>query len=107
MMATNGRRQLYLAGAALALALLFVGLAGLISFGEALAALRWWLALVLLGLLAAPLGQQIFGRLADKGYAFSKMLALLVTGYLYWLLGSFGFLANNMGGAVFAVLLLA
>ena len=107
MMATNGRRQLYLAGAALALALLFVGLAGLISLGEALAALRWWLALLLLGLLAAPLTQQIFSRLADKGYAFSKMLALLVTSYLFWLLGSFGFLANNLGGAIFAVLLLA
>ena len=100
-------RQMYIALGVLALALLFGGVAGFISFEDALSALRWWAALFVLGLLAAPLAHYLFSRLADRGYAFSKMLALLITGYSFWLLGSLGFLGNNLGGVIFTIILLA
>ena len=99
-------RARYLLGATVSLVLLAVGLAGFIDFEGAFSAVRWWLTLFVLGLLAIPLCHLLFGRLADKGYAFSKMLALLITGYAFWLLGSLGFLGNNLGGVIVTVLLL-
>ncbi|MCI0648363.1 MAG: DUF2298 domain-containing protein [Chloroflexi bacterium] len=67
------------------------------------AAIRWWIVLMVLGAAAMPLSFRLFGRLPDRGYAFSKMLGLLVTSYLFWLLGSLGFLGNNLGGILFAL----
>ena len=67
------------------------------------AALRWWLALFVIGAVAWPLAHWLFGRLADKGYAFVKMLGLLLGSYLFWLGGSLGFLGNNLGGILIAL----
>ncbi len=66
----------------------------------------WWLLTSVIGLAAWPLASKLFDRLPDKGYAFSKTLGLLVTGYLVWGLGSFGFLQLNPGGTVIAVLIM-
>ncbi|MCA9999025.1 MAG: hypothetical protein KDE56_24850, partial [Anaerolineales bacterium] len=71
------------------------------------AAVRWWVVLMFIGLLAAPLAHTLFQPLADRGYAFSKMLGLLVASYLFWILGSLGFVGNNGGGILLALLLLA
>ena len=71
------------------------------------AAVRWWAVLMLIGLLATPLAYFLFRPLADRGYAFSKMLGLLVVSYLFWILGSLGFVGNNVGGILLALLLLA
>ncbi len=67
------------------------------------AALRWWLVLLVLGLAVWPLAFTLFGRLSDRGYAFTKMLGLLLVGYLAWILGSLGFLGNNLGGILVAL----
>lgn len=48
----------------------------------------WWLTLELLGLLALPLAWRLFGRFADRGYGFAKVLGLLVVAYVGWLLPS-------------------
>ena len=50
-----------------------------------IAVLVWWAAVVLLGLIAAPLAFVVFDRLPDRGWAFSKPLALLCIGYANWL----------------------
>src|SRR6476620_3390559 len=44
------------------------------------------------GLAAFPIGFVLLKHFPDKGYAFSKVLSLLILGYLTWLLGyvSFG-----------------
>jgi len=70
------------------------------------AAIRWWAVLLLLGVAATPLAYTLFRRLPDRGYAFARLLGLLLASYLFWLLGSLGFLANNLGGILVAVLLL-
>jgi len=72
-----------------------------------LAAIRWWAALMLLGLAALPLTFTLLRWLPDRGYAFVKMMGLLVVSYLFWLLGTLGFLANNVGSLLFCLALLA
>lgn len=70
------------------------------------AAVRWWLALTAIGAAATPLALMIFGRLPDRGYAFTKMFGLLIISYLFWMTGSLGFIGNNPGGIVLALLVL-
>lgn len=66
----------------------------------------WYFALSLLGLATFPLAYFLLPGLADRGYAFSRALGLLVWGYAYWMLGSLGVLRNDPGGLVFALIVL-
>lgn len=66
----------------------------------------WYLTLTILGLLTFPLSYRLFSGLTDRGYAFSRILGLLLWGYLFWLLASLGVLRNDLGGILFALLLL-
>lgn len=50
----------------------------------------WWLVLEGLGLIALPLSSLLFSKRADHGYAFTKIVALLVITYEAWLLGHAG-----------------
>ena len=67
-----------------------------------LAFLKWYLALLAFGFLALPLAFKFFRRLPDRGYTFAKPLGVLAIYYVFWLLGSLGFLDNDVGGQVFA-----
>ncbi|MDX1413530.1 MAG: DUF2298 domain-containing protein [Candidatus Promineifilaceae bacterium] len=73
---------------------------------EILAALRWWTVIFLLGLAAMPMAFVIFRNLQDRGYAFVKPLGILLASYIYWILGSLGFLGNNLGGVLLSFFLL-
>ncbi|MEI8165678.1 MAG: DUF2298 domain-containing protein, partial [Chloroflexales bacterium] len=57
---------------------------------NALDLVRWWLAAQLLGLAGLPLAGLLLRALPDRGYAHTKALGLLLTGYLAWLLAMFG-----------------
>lgn len=50
--------------------------------------LQWWLTIELLGLLAWPLAKAAFKSFLDEGWAFSKILGILLTSYFAWLLAS-------------------
>ncbi len=78
----------------------------MLAWEDIFAALRWWGVLFLLGTAVTPLTFYLFKRLPDRGYAFVKMLALLLVSYLFWLLGSLGFLQNNLGGILLAMTLM-
>lgn len=67
----------------------------------------WYLNITILGILAFPLAFRLLPRLPGRGYGLSRTLGLLLWGYLYWLLGSLGFLGNNLGGAFVSLALLA
>jgi len=67
----------------------------------------WYLLITLLGLLAFPLAYKLLPALADRGYALSRILGLLVWSYLFWILGSLGILQNDIGGEIVVLLLLA
>ena len=50
-------------------------------------ALIWLAVIELLGLIALPLTFSLFRRLPDRGLVLSKLLALLLSSYILWLLG--------------------
>jgi len=65
--------------------------------------LLWYIVITALGWLAFPFTFRMLPGLSDRGYALSRTLGLLVWGYAFWLLGSFGILGNNAGGEIFAL----
>ena len=77
----------------------------MLAWEDIFAAIRWWGVLLLLGTAVTPLAFYIFKKLPDRGYAFVKTLSLLLVSYLFWLLGSLGFLQNNLGGILFTIFL--
>ncbi|GAB4275630.1 MAG: DUF2298 domain-containing protein [Candidatus Promineifilaceae bacterium] len=79
----------------------------MLSLTEFFAIFRWWAVLMLLGTAVTPLTYTIFKRLPDKGYAFTKMVGLLLVSYIFWLLSSLGFTANHLGGILLALVIVA
>ncbi len=65
--------------------------------------LLWYLIITLVGWLAFPLTFRLLPGLAGRGYAFSRILGLLVWGYLYWMLGSLGVLKNDTSGLILSL----
>ena len=64
--------------------------------------LLWYFVTSLLSLITFPLAFHLLPALPDRGYVISRVLGLLLWGYLYWLLGSLGILRNELGGLLFA-----
>ncbi len=75
----------------------------MLSTADLFSAFRWWAVLAVLGLAATPLTFRLLRWLPDRGYAFTKMIGLLIVGYIFWLFGSLGFLNNSVGGTLFGV----
>ena len=71
------------------------------------AVLQWWSVLLLLGIGLAPLTFLLFDRFFDKGYIFSKLIGLLLTGYLIFVLGVFHILPFTNTGILISFALLA
>ena len=61
--------------------------------------LRWWACTLALGLALWPLAFLCLKRLPDRGWAFTRMVGLVATGYLFWL-GCWMRLWTNNSGAV-------
>jgi YYY domain-containing protein len=70
-------------------------------------ALSWWLVVQLVGLVVFPLAYGFFGRLPDRGWAFSKPFGILFLTYLFWILNSAHILPNSQRGIAWALFLLA
>src|SRR5690606_19421255 len=58
---------------------------------------NWWLIATLAGVAALPLCFRLLSGLPDKGYIVARAAGLLLTGFTFWLLASFGLLTNNAG----------
>lgn len=69
--------------------------------------LIWWLLLQLIGLVALPLAFRLFRKIPSRGYAFARPLGLLLIGYFFWVGASLGFLRNQAGGILFALIAVA
>ncbi len=63
----------------------------------------WWFLIEILGLMALPLTLILLKQLPDKGYIFSKVLALLFVGYFSWL---FSYASFGIGSILLSILLL-
>lgn len=71
-----------------------------------LAAVVWYLALMILGWIVYPLTRFFFKGLGDKGYGFSRLTGLLLLAYMVWLAGSAGIAYNRVTISVALFLLL-
>lgn len=69
--------------------------------------LSWYVIITLLGWLAFPVVYHVFPALMDRGYSLARTAGLLVWGYIFWICTSLGLTENNVGGILFAVLILA
>lgn len=65
----------------------------------------WWLWITLAGVAVLPLALRFLSALPDGGYTFARTLGMLIVTWVYWLLGSYGFLKNSVGGIVLTWLL--
>ena len=69
--------------------LLAAGLTGFSAFllkGDVWTFWTWWLLAFLMGMMAMPVTGRLFRGFEDKGWMFSKVLAIAVTGFLTWVL---------------------
>ena len=69
--------------------------------------LIFYLVIQIVAVAALPLGARFFAFLPDRGYAFARLLGILLTGYLFWIGYSIGLWRNEIGGAWLAWLLVA
>lgn len=66
----------------------------------------WYLLISITGWLVLPLTYSLFPALTDRGYAFSRIVGLLLWGYGFWLAASLGLVRNDTAGIIFIALLL-
>jgi len=66
--------------------------------------LSWYCIFLFLGWVNFPLTSWIFSKQQNKGFAFSRIVGLLVWGYVYWITNIFGLLTNTVVGVVSALL---
>lgn len=71
-----------------------------------LAFISWYLLILLTGWAAFPIAFRFFKLLPDRGYAFSKVLGLLVWGYGFWMLASLQLLQNTISAMLVVFLLM-
>ena len=67
--------------------------------------LGWLIAVEVMGLLAFPLCYYLFPRLGDRGFSVSKVLGLLIIGYLSWILTVFKILPSTQISIGFLLLI--
>ncbi|MDR2648334.1 MAG: DUF2298 domain-containing protein [Clostridiales bacterium] len=72
---------------------------------DVLSYIKWWLALLGLGLIFFPLTALIFRNFNTKGYILAKVIGLAVSGYSIWFLASFRILPFRLW-AVYLILAL-
>ena len=65
----------------------------------------WWLWISLAGAAALPLALRYLSALPDGGYTLARPLGMLIVTWIYWQLGSYGFLDNSVGSLVLTWLL--
>jgi len=53
--------------------------------------MKWWFISVILGLLAFPISFYLFRKSYEKGWLFSKVVAIFIVSYFSWILGFFNY----------------
>ncbi|MBZ0291956.1 MAG: DUF2298 domain-containing protein, partial [Anaerolineae bacterium] len=67
--------------------------------------LSWWALVTLAGMAAFPLSTRLLSALPDRGYTLSRAVGLLLVGWVFWMLGSLGFLPNSTGSILLSWLI--
>ena len=66
----------------------------------------WWLLALVLGIAAMPVTGILFSRFADRGYLFSKVLAITVSGFAVWFLTACEIVTFSRGTCIGVTVLL-
>ncbi|GAB4481231.1 MAG: hypothetical protein Kow00124_28770 [Anaerolineae bacterium] len=74
---------------------------------QPLTVIAWWLVIAAIGWLAFPILYVLLPGLPDRGYPLARVLGLLITAWLAWLLASAGVLRWGAGAILAALLALA
>lgn len=69
--------------------------------------IKWFIIIDLLGWVIYPNTYFLLKNLNDRGITVSKVLGLLIWGYLFWLFNIFGLISNSSSGAFFVFVLIA
>ncbi len=80
---------------------------GVLSNNWILAAIVWWLALILLGWVAFPVTFIVFRGLPSKGYALARILSLFLIAYFAWITASLKLLPHTAATMWLGIFLLA
>lgn len=64
--------------------------------------LSWWALVTAAGIGVLPLTFRLLRCLPDRGYTLARAAGLLLTGFVFWLLASFGFVRNTPGSMILA-----
>ncbi len=99
------RKTIY--GIQAAVLLLLLILSGVLLKNDVWTFVTWWLLAFVMGLFAMPFTGKLFQSFRDKGWLFSKALAILCCGYLTWLLVSVGVVRFSKGSCIVITLLMA
>ena len=65
--------------------------------------LKWYLVLTGIGLIGFPIVFGFLKKLPGRGFVFARSLGLILITFCYWLLGTLGFLRNNIGSLLLVV----
>ncbi|MCO6451531.1 MAG: glycosyltransferase family 39 protein [Caldilineales bacterium] len=68
--------------------------------------LVWWLALLLVSVIAWPLAFVVFPHLRDRGYGFSRALGLVLVAWIAWIIPSTRILTNTLLPTLIALVIL-
>jgi YYY domain-containing protein len=68
--------------------------------------LFWYVLIAVIGVVSFPIIYRLMPALADRGYALSRILGLLIWGYVFWLFASLGILRNDLGGLLLGLIIL-
>lgn len=72
-----------------------------------LSVLFWYVTVLAVGLLAAPVGLYLFGNLKDHGYPFFRIIGLAIVSYLTWLIVSLKIMPFTLLPILVSILALA
>ena len=67
-------------------AVVLIALSAWLLGGDVWTFWTWWLLALFMGMIAMPLTGRLFDGFEDKGWLFSKVLAIAITGFLTWFL---------------------
>ena len=81
-------------------------LSGILLGKDAIVFWTWWLLALVLGIAAMPVTGRLFGHFADKGYLFSKVFAITVSGFTVWFLSACGIILFSRSSCIAVTALL-
>lgn len=69
--------------------------------------LAWWLVVTVGGAVSFPIAFVFLSRLPDRGYSFTKILGLLILGFLLFMGATVGLISNSRGAVILILLAMA